>query len=291
MTFWRRWRARWKASDARAVRWLRAARDALLGDMPVLAAGTALFAIVAAVPTLAAAVAIYGLAANPHDIHTHLQLLKSVMPPDVLSFLGDQLERQATRSDGELGLQIATSVLLAVISARSSARALVVALDRAYRVRDTRPLLRRLALTLAMALATLVGVSLMLVAIVGLPATVGAFGLHGYHLVRLLRWPVLLAIVFVALLALYRFAPAPRADGTARRIWPGAALGTALLLIVSWGLSVWVDQVANYQLFYGAFGSVIVIVLWFYLSTIALVLGGFVNAELERMAGGPGPPP
>ena len=270
-------------------RWLRAAREALLGDLSVLAAGTALYAIIAAVPTLAAAVAIYALAADPHQIHTHLHLLQAVMPPDVLSFLGDQLERQATRSGGELSFRIATSVLLAVISARSSARGLMVALNRAYRVKDTRAALHRLALTLAMAFATLIGVSLLLTAVVGLPATVGALGLHGYHLVRWLRWPVMLAIVFLALLALYRFAPSPRPLGIARRVWPGAAIGTALLILVSWGLSIWVDQVANYALFYGAFGSVIVVVLWFYLSTIALVLGGFVNAELERGLGAPAP--
>ena len=46
---------------------------------------------------------------------------------------------------------------------------------------------------------------------------------------------------------------------------------------------------SNYELFYGAFGSVIVIVLWFYLSTIALVIGGFVNAEIERHSGAPEP--
>ena len=54
-------------------------------------------------------------------------------------------------------------------------------------------------------------------------------------------------------------------------------------------LSQWVERIATYELFYGAFGSVIVIVLWFYFSTIALVIGGFVNAELERHGGAPAP--
>ena len=49
------------------------------------------------------------------------------------------------------------------------------------------------------------------------------------------------------------------------------------------------ERVSHYELFYGAFGSVVVVLLWFYLSTIALVLGGFVNAELERHAGAPAP--
>ncbi|MBV8761292.1 MAG: YihY/virulence factor BrkB family protein, partial [Deltaproteobacteria bacterium] len=47
--------------------------------------------------------------------------------------------------------------------------------------------------------------------------------------------------------------------------------------------------VASYEAFYGAFGSVIVIVLWFYFSTMTLVIGGFFNAELERHSGAPAP--
>ena len=70
---------------------------------------------------------------------------------------------------------------------------------------------------------------------------------------------------------------------------PGALLATVLLIIVSWSLSLYVDYIANTELIYGAFGSVIVTVLWFYFSTIALMIGGFVNAELERHAGAPQP--
>ena len=77
--------------------------------------------------------------------------------------------------------------------------------------------------------------------------------------------------------------------GTERHTWPGAAIATVLLVLVSWGFSEWVERVSNYALVYGAFGSVVIILLWFYLSVIALVLGGFVNAELERNAGAPDP--
>ena len=70
---------------------------------------------------------------------------------------------------------------------------------------------------------------------------------------------------------------------------PGAAISTCLLLVVSWALSLWVDKISNAELIYGAFGSVIVTLLWFYLSTMTLVIGGFVNAELERHRGAPEP--
>jgi membrane protein len=289
MAFWRAWRNWWRTSESLTARWLRAAHEALLGEMPILAAGTALFAILAVVPLLAAVVSVYGIVANPFEIHQHLRGLEQVLPAEIVDFLGDQLERQAKRSSSTLGLQLAGSVLVAMISARSSARALIDALNRAYRVREKRSGLVRLAVSLAMALGTLVGLMMLLAIVVALPAIIATLDLHGFHLVRLLRWPLLLGLVFISLLALYRFAPSPRPLGTDRHVWPGALVGTLLLVLVSFLLSQWVERIASYEAFYGAFGSVIVIVLWFYFSTMTLLIGGFFNAELERHAGAPAP--
>jgi membrane protein len=276
-------------SEVIAARWLRAAHDALLGNMPVLAAGTALFAILATVPTLAAVVGVYGLVADPHEIHGHLSGLERVLPPEVVRFIFDQLERQATRSTGELGVAIATSIAVALYSARGAARALIAVLNTGYRVRERRHPVHQILISLAMSLGTLIGLMLMFGAVVVLPGIVALLDLPGLGIVGWLRWPVLMAILHVALLLLYRFGPSPRALGTVRHLWPGSLMATLLLVLVSWGLSQWVERVSNYELFYGAFGSVIVILLWFYLSTISLVVGGFFNAELERHAGAAAP--
>lgn len=306
MKFLRRWSTWWRTSEVRTARTLRAAHATLLGEMPILAAGTALFAIIAVIPSLAAAVAIYGLVADPHEIHSHLDGLQKVMPIEVVQFIGDQLERQARRSNGELGVQLGVSVALALFSARGSARALIDSLNRAYRVRELRKPIHKLAISLLMSFATLVGLMLMFAVLVVLPAIVGAIDSSWISLVMLLRWPALLAIVFFALLALYRFGPSPRPLGPTettevggavhlphrpvRHIClPGAGVSTVLLLVTSWALSMWVDNIANTELVYGAFASVIVTLLWFYLSTMSLMVGGFVNAELERHAGAPEP--
>jgi membrane protein len=302
----RKWSQWWRTSESLVARWLRAARSALLGEMPVLAAGTALFAIIAVVPTLAAAVAIYGLVADPFQIENEIRGLHQVLPVEVVRFIGDQLERQAQRSSGELGIQLAVSVALALFSARGSARALTDALNRAYRVRDLRSPLERLGLSLSMAVFTLVGLMTMFAVLVVLPALAGWINHNWIEAAMWLRWPALLGIVFLSLLFLYRYVPSPRPLGPlattdaggpinlphrpVRHIClPGAGIATILLVLVSWALSVWVDKVANTELIYGAFGSVVVTILWFYLSTMTLMIGGFVNAELERHAGAPQP--
>lgn len=286
---WLRVMAWINTSDAIMAHWLRAARDALLGEMPILAGGTALFAMFAVVPSLAAAVAIYGVVADPHEIQTHLVGLETVLPPDVVTFIADQLERQATRSKRELGLALGISIFIAVLASRGAARAMIDALNRAYRVRERRTPLHKLLVTIAMAAGTLVGLMLMFGVVVALPGIFALFNLEDYAVIKWLRWPALMTVIIATLMALYRFAPSPRPLGTKQHLWPGAGIATVLLLLVSVGLSQWVGRVASYNVVYGTFGSVVVVMLWFYLSVIALVLGGFVNAELERHAGAPAP--
>lgn len=286
---WLRVMAWINTSDAMLAHWLRAARDALLGEMPILAGGTALFAMFAVVPTLAAAVAIYGVVADPYQIQKHLAGLENVLPPDVVAFVADQLERQATRSKGELGIALAISIVIAIVASRGAARALIDSLNRAYRVRERRTPFHKLLVTIAMASGTLIGLMLMFGVVVALPGIFALFDLQDYAIIEWLRWPALMTVIIVTLMALYRFAPSPRPLGTKQHLWPGAGIATVLLLLVSVGLSQWVSRVASYDVVYGTFGSVVVVMLWFYLSVISLVLGGFVNAELERHAGAPAP--
>ena len=276
-------------SETTIGRWLRAARDALLGEMSTMAAGTALFSILAIVPALAAVVSIYGLVADPHAIRTQLGGLEQVLPPEVVTFIGDQLERQARRSQHELGIAAVTSLLVAIYSARGAASSLIDALNRAYRVREERGTIHKITIAVAMAAASLVGLMIMLTVIVAAPAIIAMAIPRQEALVSWLRWPLLMALVFFAFSAMYRWAPSPRPLGRHHRVFTGAITATLLLVLVSFGLSQWVERVAHYELFYGAFGSVIVIVLWFYLSVISAVIGGFVNAELERGAGAPEP--
>ena len=285
----RRLRDWFYTSDSVLARWVRAARGALFGEMPVLAGGTAMFALIAAVPTLAAVVSIYSLVADPHEIEHHLRGLEQVLPKEVVAFVGQELERQARRSRGELGVAVIGSIALALYTARSSARALIVALNRAYRVREARGKVHTILVTIAMGASSLVGVMMLFIIVVALPSLVAMMGMQGMGHVKFIRWPLLMLITFVSNLALYRYAPSPRPLGTERHLWPGAAIATVLLVLVSWGFSEWVERVSDYALVYGAFGSVVIILLWFYLSVIALVLGGFVNAELERHAGAPDP--
>jgi membrane protein len=262
--------------------WYRAGKEAFFGDSAVLAGGMALFALLATIPMLAAIAAVYSLGSDPSRISAQLNGLERVLPYDVVQFLSRQLERMSRRST-HLGIAVGTTVAVAIWSANRAARALIVGLNRAYRVEETRPWIRRSLLGLAVAAATLLGCIVFAIVLVALPTLLHLLRVRGHAntLAYALRWPVLLVLVACALAILYKFAPA-RPARQAKRIWPGAVAATSLWLVVSWGLTVYVDQVANYEILYGAFASVLVLITWFYLTATAILLGGNINAELER---------
>jgi membrane protein len=268
---------------ARMRPWVRAFREALLGDAPVLAAGVALFALLAAIPTLAATVSIYGLVADPADIQSQLAGLDRVLPSHVVRFLTEQLAREAGRSSQSLGIALVTTLALALYSARSTVDALMVGLNRAYGVVETRHPFRTFLISVAVAFVTLIAFVVVAAAVVALPALLAIFRVHGDldAAATLIRWPFLVVVVLGGLRTLYLHAPSPR-DHAHRRLWPGAVVAASLWMVVSFGLSVWVDDIADYESLYGAFASVLVLILWFYLSALAILLGGLVNAELER---------
>jgi membrane protein len=91
----------------------------------------------------------------------------------------------------------------------------------------------------------------------------------------------LLLVAGMTLLAgFYRFAVAhpPRVR---RRIWPGTVTAVACWLIVSWVFGAYVVSIADYALYYGSLAAVAVLLVWLYLTSLSLVVGAEVNAELE----------
>ena len=140
-------------------------------------------------------------------------------------------------------------------------------------------MLRRLVTSVLVAMATLVAVLLVIMVVVVFPMTTRLLGVGGGTLFAILRWPLILAAITLMLAALYRTGPSGGIH-TPRRVFPGAAVGTLIWLLASFGLGVWVDRVADYEILYGAFAGAIVVLVWFYLSALAILVGASVNAEL-----------
>ncbi len=262
---------------------LRTKREIGADNLSLIAAGVAFYALLAIFPALASTVSLYGLFADPGQIESHYESLAVLMPPDARPLLLDQVRALSASSETALGAAVVGGFLLALLSAMKGAKAVIMALNIAYNESEKRGFLRLNLLTFLFTLASVVFVVIMLALLVAVPAAVNLLNLQPplAALLSLLRWPILLIMVLLALACVYHFAPSRRA---ARWHWVswGATLATALWLLASIGFSVYVENFGNYNKVYGSLGALIVLLMWLYLSAYALLLGAELNAEMEH---------
>ncbi len=96
---------------------------------------------------------------------------------------------------------------------------------------------------------------------------------------KVLQWIVVLAFVLLAFALMFFFAP----DAHVRRwqwITPGTVIGVGLWLLVSFAFRIYLHFFNSYSATYGALGAVIILMLWFYLSGAAILVGGEINSEV-----------
>jgi membrane protein len=255
--------------------------DRLLGE----AAAVAFYALLAVFPALAALVALCGLFVDPHAAAEKLQALVGMLPAGSAEVARDALGRMAAVGGGKLRLA-ATLLAAALWSATAAAMQLFAALNVAYRERETRGLAQLIGIALLFVLGTVAFAAVALGGVLGVPLALAAQAGPGGGmdwLLRLLRWPLLLAAVSVVLALAYRHGPCracPRWHWTS---WGGAVAALAWLLgsaSVSW----YMQEVGRYDWLYGSVGAVLGFMLWAWVSTAAVLVGAVLNAELERQA-------
>jgi membrane protein len=109
---------------------------------------------------------------------------------------------------------------------------------------------------------------------------IGDFLAKGWQRVGVLA--LFLGMVSVGLAIFYRTAVV-HPPGIRRRVWTGTFVALVLWGLVSWAFGTYVKTIAHYAVYYGSLATVAVILLWLYLTSLALVVGAEVNAHLEGM--------
>ena len=247
------------------------------------AAGVAFYALLAIVPALAALVAIYGLVADPAQVEQQIDAMAGVVPSAVQDVLGSQLRRLSQQSAGSLSLAMAAGLVVSLVSAMKGVKALITSMNIAYDEEEQRGFLRLNAVALGLTVAGIVIGVLVLALVAVLPAVLGVVGLQGWTetLISLVRWPVLLGVALLALMALYRYGPS---RDRPRWSWvtPGALAGTVIWVLGSALFSIYVSNFGSYNETYGSLGVVVILLLWLWVSAYCVLLGAELNAELEH---------
>ena len=252
-------------------------------NVVILAAGIAFFAMLALFPALGAIVTSYALVADPAAVAEHFAALSNILPPDVASIIGRQLEKLTGRERPGLGIGLVLGLLFAIWSARRGVDALVRAVTVAYDERETRGLIRLVVLTY---LLTLGAIALLVVTIgllVALPTALAWLPLSGLASLaaRAGGWLLFFAAVTFALGVLYRYGP-PRRAARVRWLSLGTVVATLLWVLGSAAFSAYVQSFGRFNEVYGTLGAFIVLLLWFFLGAFSIVFGAVLNAEMEH---------
>jgi membrane protein len=164
--------------------------------------------------------------------------------------------------------------------------AIISTLNQAYDIQEGRSWwkVKSTAIGLTVALAAFIVISMALVMVgpalgVKVAAWFG-FGPAFTMAWNILRWPVVFGLVTLGIAVIYYYAP----DAEQEWIWitPGSVLATLLWLVISIGFTFYITNFASYNATYGTIGGVIVLMLWFYVSSLAVLAGAELNAEIEH---------
>jgi membrane protein len=248
-----------------------------------IAGGVSFFALLAIFPAITALVSAYGLFFNPGAIVSDIAELNDVVPVTVLSIVQEQAMRIAANSSQTLSLGLVLGILLSLWSAMGGVKAVIDALNVIYEQRESRSLVKLNVVALIFTLFGFATFLLAMAAIVVLPFVLSPIGLGSLAetVARLVRWPVLLMFLLFGLAILYRYGPDRR---TARWQWVsvGSAFAALTWFAASFLFSWYLTNFANYNATYGSLGAVVGLMTWLWISTIVVLLGAELNAEIEH---------
>lgn len=244
------------------------------------------FFLLSLFPLLLSLVALLGLLLQTGPVlqETLYEYFAALAPKSASGLINKTLQ-EITR--GSSGGKLSFGLLFALGTAAQGMAAIIDALNVAYEVQETRLWWKRQLLAAGLMIASLVQMAAALVLMIYggrlNDILIGKFDLSPIVAAvwTVLRWPLMLAFVLMAINILYLYGP-----NVKRHRWhwlmPGTVVAVGLWLIVSFGFKLYLRHFDRFTITYGSIGTVIILLWWFYLTGTAILIGGEVNSEIEK---------
>ncbi len=212
-----------------------------------------------------------------------LDALSKVLPLDAFTLVQSTFHEITKQPRHGL---ISFSFLVVIWASSSGMGAVITALNKAFSATESRPwwLERLLAIALTLGLTFFIIAALMLIFfgdyLNEYIARVYGFGAIFTTIWNLTQWIVVIIFVLVGVELIYYFAP------NIKQPWalftPGAIFALVFWLVISYGFRFYVSRFADYSIFYGALGSVMILMIWMYLTAVAILVGGVINSVVRE---------
>jgi membrane protein len=251
-------------------------------ELGLIAAGVAFFGFLAIFPAIAAIIALWGFAADPAVLRDQIEPLRQFLPTDAFAVLSGQVEALISTNSGQLGLSSLVSLLFALWSARAGVAALIRGMNAIHHLPNRDGFWHQLrAVVLTLVLVALVLMAMFSAVIGPLLARLLPIGTGTALLLELVNIGLSLVFVTLAIAAIYRLGP--NGNRAPRIFTRGLFIALILWAAVSRGFVVYLANFNTYNQVYGSIGAIAALLMWFYLSAYAVLLGAAYDAE--RAAG------
>lgn len=263
-------------------------KNVVVNDYSGLASEMAYNFILSLFPFIIFVVALFGLFGTKNAVDQIINPFHSIIPADNLNLIKNIL-KQVIHSSSNKVLGIA-GLFGALWAASGIIQDIIKGMNRAYKVLETRPL------WVTVPLSVFIVILLALILIISTNLTV--FGvtllkfLSHYILISpfifnttlLLRWPITFLALFMMIFIIYYFLP--NIHKHKKQLFISSIYGALFFcvawLLASWVFGVYIDNFAHYNVFYGAIGTVIALLVWLYYTSLIILIGVNINAEVYK---------
>ncbi len=217
-----------------------------------------------------------------------LDIIRDFIPDEAYAAVQTTVEDIVIRPHGGL---LSVGFLLSLYFSTNGINSLMVAFNNTYHTIETRSVIKQrlvsifLVIIFTFLLITAIGMitfGTWLLAIL-LPLEILKSRLI-FSVILILKWVIILAMLFFAISFIYYFVPAKRRHF--RFISAGSSLATFLIIATTLGFNFYVDNFSKYNALYGSIGTLLIILLWIYLNSLSLLIGFELNASIYTVKKG-----
>jgi len=256
-------------------------KQILRSDVFGLSAQLAYFFLLSLFPFLIFLITLLGYL--PIDEISFMDFIETYAPTEIINLLNTNISQIVNNQNTGL---LSIGIVGTLWSASNGVNAITRAMNKAYEVTEKRSffIARLIAIALTIAMVAVISVALLL------PVFGKTIGVYIFSLIGLsdnflkiwnaLRWIISSIVLFIVLLSLYKLAPHTHVK-IKYALW-GALFATIGWQLVSLVFSYYVNTLGNYSATYGSLGTVIILMIWFYISGIIIITAGVINAVIQN---------
>jgi membrane protein len=251
------------------------------------AAALTYYGLLALFPALIAFVGIIGLVADPKGAtQTITDVVSEIGPSSAADTFAGPIE-SITSSSSTAGIMAIVGIVIALWSASGYVGAFMRASNVIYETPEGRPIwkLRPLQMLVTLVILVLAAITLLALIVSGplAEAIGGAIGLSdtAVTIYQIAKWPVLAALVITIFAVLYYATPNVKLRGF-KWVTPGSIFALVVWILASAAFAFYVANFGSYDKTYGTLGGVVVLLIWFWITNLAILFGHELNAERER---------